>query len=82
MNMTCIIAEYAVPERITSQMGGRAVISRPFPTHAEAVAEVHRLLNDDTDNWKVRGYNEEKDYYWARNESPVSRTRVLRVEKY
>lgn len=79
--MNFAVAEYHRHERNSTQLMNRSLHPGRFPSHDEAVAEISRMLNSTQDQWKVKGYNEEQDYYWARDAKPTTRYRVLRVER-
>ncbi|MCP2083955.1 UNVERIFIED_ORG: hypothetical protein J2W74_005220 [Methylorubrum zatmanii] len=79
--MNFAVAEYHTHERNSSQLLNRALHPGRYSSYDEAVAVIQRMLNASHEQWKVKGYNEEQDYFWARDERPTTRRRVLRVER-
>lgn len=73
------VVEYLVHEKNFASVTRGSPIGQPFATHEEAVERINRLLMEDC--WKVKGYNQEADYYWARDAAPSKRRRILRVER-
>lgn len=72
------IVEYTGSENLSRPLHAHGTIKRSIRTYDEALDEVKRELANN--QWKVRGYNEECDYYWARTQSPTPIRRILRIE--
>ena len=48
-------------------------------TYEEALSEVRRLFA--VERLSVTGFNEEKEYFWGRNETPSTRRCILKIER-